>query len=233
MKTVHLYNHPFRNLSLRQPWVLLPVAVIFLAIIWFANNWQQLVIGILLLIAAFYAFKFLLRQSTVGYTLTATHFQQHFAKGGWVVKWSNIHRIGICQFNNEGWYQPLPWIGIKLNDYRPYLDSICPRISSEIMLGQRALLYLGFKQRNQPSLFENAVLDSSPYHAANGQIYTGLQAMLANRMRYQRAFYDYDVFISTSDLDRSGEEFVGLMRRYLAAVPASERTKGRESDLLE
>ncbi|QSA19907.1 DUF2982 domain-containing protein, partial [Vibrio furnissii] len=51
-----------------------------------------------------------------------------------------------------------------------------------------------------------------------GKVYKGLMAMLANRMRYQRQYYDYDVFISASDLDRSPEEFVGLARRYLAAA---------------
>ena len=48
--------------------------------------------------------------------------------------------------------------------------------------------------------------------------YSGLQAMLANRMKYQRGFHGYDIFISTHDLNISGEEFIGLARRYLAAA---------------
>ncbi|OLQ93819.1 hypothetical protein BIY21_10905 [Vibrio ponticus] len=232
MKTLHLYNHPLRNISLKQLWVVTPVALILFAIVWFAQSWQQLIVGILMLIAAYYALKLLIKQSTVGYTLTSTHFQQHFAKGGWVVSWSNISKIGLCQHHHDGWYQPLPWIGIKLKDYEPYLDSICPRISTELMLGQRALLYLGLKQSSQQNQFEDVVLDSRPFITANGTQYDGLKAMLANRMRYQREFYDYDVFISTNDLDRSGEEFVGLMRRYLAAAkPLNRNKKGRNSDL--
>ncbi|WP_152562409.1 DUF2982 domain-containing protein, partial [Vibrio vulnificus] len=31
---------------------------------------------------------------------------------------------------------------------------------------------------------------------------TGLQAMLANRIKYQRRFFDYDIFISAQELDR-------------------------------
>ncbi|MEF1308392.1 DUF2982 domain-containing protein, partial [Vibrio owensii] len=57
-----------------------------------------------------------------------------------------------------------------------------------------------------------------PYINKEGMHYEGLQAMLANRMKYQRQFYGYDVFISASDLDREAEEFVGLARRYLAAA---------------
>lgn len=42
--------------------------------------------------------------------------------------------------------------------------------------------------------------------------------MLANRMRYQRQYFDYDIFISVQDLERDAESFVGLARRYLAAA---------------
>ena len=148
-----------------------------------------------------------------------------------------------------------------VKDYSPYLDSICPKITCELLLSQRALLYLGAKQAGKESNFEDMVLDSSHYHARcteNGCVelsqykesqntddvdfnnnqsqdnldspnetnnqnavikdYSGLQAMLANRMKYQRGFHGYDIFISTHDLNMSGEEFVGLARRYLAAA---------------
>ncbi|MCC4820316.1 DUF2982 domain-containing protein, partial [Vibrio lentus] len=116
----------------------------------------------------------------------------------------------------------------------PYLDSICPKITCELLLSQRALLYLGAKQAGKESNFEDMVLDSSHYHArctesgcvelnrykesqntdevifndsqtqtspgssheskshksnAQNEVikdYSGLQAMLANRMKYQR-----------------------------------------------
>ncbi len=62
------------------------------------------------------------------------------------------------------------------------------------------------------------VLDPTPYTTSHGRKYEGLQAMLANRMKYQRNFYGYDIFISANDLDRKAEDFVGLTRRYLAAA---------------
>ncbi|WP_162046202.1 DUF2982 domain-containing protein [Vibrio taketomensis] len=230
MKTLHLYNHRIKTLGLHQPFVAIAITILVAAVIWFSTQWQQFIVGILLIIAAFFSLKHFIKQSTVGYTLTATHFQQHFAKGGWVVHWKNISKLGICQCHTDGWYQPLPWIGIKLKDYAPYLDSICPRITTELLLSQRALLYLGLKQSGQINYFEDKVLDSRPYQLEDGTTYTGLQAMLANRMANQRALYDYDVFIAVSDLDRSGEEFVGLMRRYLAAA---DKEKGHNRDLSE
>ncbi|MGB5804645.1 MAG: DUF2982 domain-containing protein, partial [Vibrio anguillarum] len=79
-------------------------------------------------------------------------------------------------------------------------------------------LYLGAKQQRKETQFEDLVLDNAPYTAPNGNYYHGLMAMLANRMRYQRQFFDYDIFISAHDLDRDAEAFVGLIRRYLAAA---------------
>ncbi|MCV6071629.1 DUF2982 domain-containing protein, partial [Escherichia coli] len=78
--------------------------------------------------------------------------------------------------------------------------------------------YLGAKQNQCEDKFEDMVLDPKPYINRDGIEYKGLLAMLANRMKYQRGFYGYDLFISASDLDREAEDFVGLTRRYLAAA---------------
>lgn len=227
----------------------------------YIDNSKLLIVGAFCISALLGTGYYLMLRSRVMFTLTPTHFQQHFYKGGWVLKWSNIEKIGMCTYEQEGWHQPLPWVGIKMKDYSPYLDSICPKITCELLLSQRALLYLGAKQAGKESNFEDMVLDSSHYrtrctengcvelsqyeeskntdkvsfsaqqtqmdadssdkannHNAVIKDYSGLQAMLANRMKYQRGFHGYDIFISTHDLNISGEEFVGLARRYLAAA---------------
>lgn len=217
MPTLHLINHRLFSRARHFRWALILVMACMGLMAYFANDVRQFLIGLLLLlILSIFAYGLILK-STVRYTLTSSHFQQHLSKGGWVVQWSNVSKVGICQCQQQGWYQSLPWIGIKLKNYSPYLDAICPRVATEVLLGQRALLYLGAQQNSNVAKFEDLVLDSHPYTSENGTVYTGLQAMLANRMHYQRNFFDYDVFISTSDLDRSAEEFVGLVRRYLAA----------------
>lgn len=218
MQTVHLSNHHFDLHSpyLRVVGFIAVIATLFLVIL--APGWQQALLSLIAMTILCGSGYWLIRKSWIGYTLTPTHFQQHLFHGGWVVKWNNISQIGICSYEQEGWCQPLPWIGIRLKSYQPYLDSICPRIATEIMLRQRALLYLGARQNNQQHQFEDMVLDSRPFCENDGKVYKGLMAMLANRMMYQRRFYGYDVFIAASDLDRSPEEFVGLTRRYLAAA---------------
>ncbi|KAB0480164.1 DUF2982 domain-containing protein [Vibrio chagasii] len=261
MDTRHLTN--FSLPSFTRSYRILAVILGFICFIiaLYSNNPKLLIVGAFCIITLLATGYYLMLRSRVMFTLTPTHFQQHFYKGGWVLKWSNIQKIGLCTYEQDGWHQPLPWIGIKVKDYSPYLDSICPKITCELLLSQRALLYLGAKQAGKESKFEDMVLDSSHYHArcteagcvelskfkesenteesyfSNSQTqatsepsktsndekaviknYSGLQAMLANRMKYQRGFHGYDIFISTNDLNISGEEFVGLARRYLAAA---------------
>ncbi|MCC2522215.1 DUF2982 domain-containing protein [Vibrio coralliilyticus] len=222
MQTLHLTNQPIRLSSPIAKILATIASIVLISLVMFSPDFQQAVLTLVAILSMLGFGYLLILKSTVSYTLTATHFQQHLFKGGWVVKWSNVSKIGICYYDQEGWQQPLPWIGIKLKHYSPYLDSICPRIATEILLSQRALLYLGAKQSQQGTQFEDIVLDSKPYKNTQGEQYSGLQAMLANRMRYQRSYFDYDIFISAHDLDRSAEEFVGLARRYLAAAEPEE-----------
>ncbi|MEZ8817299.1 DUF2982 domain-containing protein [Vibrio cyclitrophicus] len=261
MDTRHLTN--FSLPSFTRSYRIIAVILGFVCLITalYSDNPKLLIVGAFCIIALLGTGYYLMLRSRVMFTLTPTHFQQHFYKGGWVLKWRNIQKIGLCTYEQEGWHQPLPWVGIKIKDYSPYLDSICPKITCELLLSQRALLYLGAKQAGKESNFEDMVLDSSHYHARrteNGCVgqsrhkesqnsddvcfndsqkqgnldtsddrnnketvikdYSGLQAMLANRMKYQRGFHGYDIFISTQDLNMSGEEFIGLARRYLAAA---------------
>ncbi|PNH96724.1 DUF2982 domain-containing protein [Vibrio diazotrophicus] len=218
MQSIHIANHHFDLRSPYAKWVGIAAALLALGFVIWSPSWRQALVAVTAIGVLLVVGYWLIRKSQVGYTFTATHFQQHLFRGGWVLRWNNISKIGICTFEQDGWHHPLPWIGIKLRRYSPYLDSICPRIASEILLSQRALLYLGARQKNQETKFEDMVLDAQQYKESATKSYSGLMAMLANRMKYQRQYYDYDVFISANDLDRSAEEFVGLARRYLAAA---------------
>lgn len=224
METLHLTNSHFKPGSILTRITLLLVALITLFLVLISPGWKQAMLSVILMAVIVGFAVMMIKKSQVSFTLTATHFQQHLFKGGWVVRWRNVESIGICSYQQDGWHQPLPWVGVRLKHYSPYLDAICPRIATEILLSQRALLYLGARQNLCEEKFEDMVLDPRPYISSNGKHYQGLLAILANRMKYQRSFYGYDVFISAGDLDRDAEDFVGLTRRYLAAA---------EPDLLE
>jgi hypothetical protein len=57
------------------------------------------------------------------------------------------------------------------------------------------------------------LLEDDVYKAADGTTYKGIQAMFANRMVKLRARLGFDIFIASSDLDRSESEFVALLKQ--------------------
>ncbi|PSU58457.1 DUF2982 domain-containing protein [Photobacterium aphoticum] len=153
------------------------------------------------------------------FTLTFMHLQFHSHQGGWLARWKNIDRIAQASVGNDGWYQPLPWVGIRLKDYGEFVEAICPRVASKILIEQRILLVMAHRNMADPPYqLEDILFDDTPFITPSGQVLKGLQAMLANRMRYNRAFLGYDFFISEDFLDRPAADFAGLARRYLAAA---------------
>ncbi|CAM3950294.1 DUF2982 domain-containing protein [Vibrio neonatus] len=169
-------------------------------------------IGLVLYVSIFQIYL----RGIIRYTLTDSHFQQHTYKGGWVVQWHNVTALGLCQSHNPAAPANLPWIGIRLNDPVPFVESTCPRLISHLLLEQRSLLYLGAMETKQETFFQDQVLDSRSVTVKDKQVFSGLQASMLRRMQYQREYWGYDIFIATADLDRDAEEFVGLLRRYWA-----------------
>jgi hypothetical protein len=219
METIHFSNFDF---NMQRRFVRLGVLIYTLVSLTLTMTASSFSLALLYLVffAGLVAIaSWIIVKSRVKYTLTAMHLQQHFYHGGWVIKWNNISALGQCTSHQNGWHQPLPWIGIRLKSYTPFLDSICPRIISDILLSQRGLLYVGMQQHlGNTSDFEDIVLDTAHYKTHEGHVYKGLLAMLANRMEYQRSFHGYDLFISVNDLGQDSDDFVGLARRYLAAA---------------
>ncbi|GAB6262308.1 DUF2982 domain-containing protein [Photobacterium sp. R1] len=157
------------------------------------------------------------RQPPVGFTLTFMHLQYHSPQGGWITKWQDVAEIGRASVGYEGWYQPLPWIGVRLKHYDDFLDSICPRIASQILMEQRGLLIMAYKRADSPPHeIEDMLFDDKHFVGENGKVNKGLLAMLANRMRYNRELMGFDFFISEDLLDRPADDFIGLARRFLA-----------------
>ncbi|MCG7497078.1 DUF2982 domain-containing protein [Vibrio sp. Of7-15] len=217
MNSVHIKTqHQFSAIGLLSVGVVFVCAAI---ITLFISKTTPLLVGILFLlggtticlsIAAIYNPK-------ISMTLTDMHLQQHTNKGGWAVKWKNIADINHVYLTNLT--DSLPWVGIKLHHYDAFLDAICPRMASKIIVEQRILLVMAFKyQPVDKYQLEDILFDDTPYITETGKRYTGLLAVLANRMTYQRELLGFDVYISAEELDRPIPDFIGLARRFLAAA---------------
>ncbi|WP_194089397.1 DUF2982 domain-containing protein [Vibrio hibernica] len=180
-------------------------------------NIKVTVLFCLVTFSLFISIKELIYSQNFGFTLTSTHLQQHLYRGGWLLQWKNIKHAGSCEYTIQGWNTDIPWIGIEMNNYQPFIEHISLKAIRHILVHQRNLLYLGLKQHRKQHEFENHIINDTAYTFKDGRTATGLRAMLINRMIIQRELWGYDIFIAECDLTISKSEFIGLTRRYLAA----------------
>lgn len=92
MQTLQLSNRYQLASSVFVKGLVVVFAIVGGLILLLSPSWPQalLSVGLLITIALFGVY--LIQRSTVAYTLTPTHFQQHLFQGGWVVKWKNIEK---------------------------------------------------------------------------------------------------------------------------------------------
>lgn len=132
--------------------------------------------------------------------------------GNWRVKWDNVHRIDTPKVHSGLEHQSLSMVGIRLKEYQPLLDSISPRLATNILLEQRPLL-LQSGNCNTGQCYSATLIEDDVHKLPDGTMIKGIKAMLANRMGKLRKSLGYDLFISASELDRETDEFVSLLRQ--------------------
>lgn len=156
---------------------------------------------------------FKVREPAYSLSLSREKLQYQHRKGQWQVAWQNIQRVDIPRVRQGLEQQELAMVGIRLKHYEPVLDSISPRLASNILMQQRALLLQEACQSGQ--CYSENLLEETRYKSQNGKQYSGIQAMFANRMQRTRDMLGYDLFIDVSELDRPAPEFVQLLRACL------------------
>lgn len=133
--------------------------------------------------------------------------------GQWCLDWDNIQRIDVPKIYNGLEHKSLGLVGLKIKDYMPLIDNISPRLATNILLEQRPLLLQLQKQScTTGGCYSEDMLEDELYKDANGRQVKGVKGMLGNRMKKLRARLGYDLYISASELDRSEQDFVILLR---------------------
>ncbi|MDR9825571.1 DUF2982 domain-containing protein [Vibrio sp. FNV 38] len=216
MKTVHINNRAKISQSIILKLIGIMIGLALVLLFFMAPSLDTALISLVTAVVAIAMTYHIMRKAYNGFTLTSTHLQQHRIKGGWLLAWDNIEKLGQCEESLKDWQHPLPWVGIRVKNYGPFVESICPRLAVELLMEQRALLYVGAAATNREK-FQELVLDSKHVYIGD-KCFKGLQATVANRMHHMRQAYGYDIFIAEGDLDRPIEDFIGLSRRYLAAA---------------
>jgi hypothetical protein len=171
-------------------------------------------LSIVTLLVAFFKYReplhsFILSRQTIHY--------QH-KNGHWQLDWNNIQRIAVPRITQGVEQNELTMVGIKLKSYQPLLSSISPRLITNMLMEQRPLLLYGLgveyqQQCSTGNCYADDLLESDRFKDADGLIYTGMQAMLANRMQKLRQRLGFDLYIAGSELDRSEHAFVQLLQQ--------------------
>ncbi len=149
-----------------------------------------------------------------------TIFYRH-RHGQWQVDWNNVHRIDTPKIHSGIEHKALGMVGIRLKDYQPLLDSISPRLATNLLLEQRPLLLQGDNNCNTGACYSATLIEDDVHKLPDGKVIKGIKAMLANRMEKLRNNLGFDLFISAAEIDRDTEQFVTLLKQCQARVLSS------------
>ena len=155
---------------------------------------------------------FKMREPPHSIELTKRYIHYQHRHGKWQLDWTNVQRIDVPRISQGIDQKPLSMVGIKIKDYQPLLESISPRLATNLLLEQRALL-LHNNGCATGGCYNNDLIEDDKYKMPDGKIIKGIPAMLANRMRKLRNSLGFDLFISVAELDRSSDDFVALLKQ--------------------
>lgn len=155
---------------------------------------------------------FKVREPQHSIELTKTHIHFCHRHGSWQLAWENVQRIDVPRVSQGAQQTSLGLVGIKIKHYEPLLDSISPRLATNLLLEQRPLL-LQNSGCATGGCYNNDLIEDDNFKTQSGHFIKGIPAMLANRMTKLRASLGFDLYISMSELDRSTDEFVTLLKQ--------------------
>jgi hypothetical protein len=154
-----------------------------------------------------------IREPAYSFELTPEKFRYLHRFGGYSLDWSNIQRVDIPRLHTGLSHEPLELVGIRLKRYEPLLESISPRLASNILMQQRPLLLQAQRQNCVGGgCYSDSLIEDDHFRSAEGKEYRGMLAMLANRMGRMREAFGYDLYLYSSELDRNERDFVALLK---------------------
>jgi hypothetical protein len=164
------------------------------------------------------------REPQFSFLLSKTFILYKHRHGQWQLDWSNIQRVDVPKVTHGLEFKSLEMVAIKIKDYSAFLEKVSPRLMTNILMEQRPLLFQDMSSTKDcatGSCHSDDMLEHDYFKDSNGTEYNGIQAMFANRMTKLRARLGYDIFVAGSELDRSEQEFVELLRQCQQRVLVS------------
>lgn len=216
---IFIYHKKFKQLKLLSLvfFTITLITLIYISIIG-KNDLIPTFFSLLIVSGIGFYLSYLSQLQTLSFTINKTHIAHHSLKGGWKLPWNKIANIDVPYLEQSGIQKKLPWAAIRLKNIEPLLNSISLRLANQLLLEQQNLLLIATRyQPNSKHDLDTILFDDKSYIASSGKIYRGLLAMLANRMKYTREIYGFDLFIHENNFNIPLEDFIGLSRPFLAA----------------
>lgn len=134
-------------------------------------------------------------------------------RGTWHIDWDNLIRFDIPRVHRGTELEELPYIGFRLKDIEPVLDTISPRLAVHLVSEQRHLLAAALRRELAQTGDYTPYYDiPTSYKTASGKVYRGVQALFAVRCEQLRQLLGYDLYVPSSALDRPLDEFCQWLR---------------------
>jgi len=150
----------------------------------------------------------------VSMTITPKEITYLHRRGRWQIQWNNILRFDIPRLHRGLELEQMPYIGFRLHDIEPIIQTITPRLAVYLLSEQRHLLVAALRHE-RPELREYSPYFEVPdrYQSASGIEYRGVQAMFAVRCEHLRELLGYDLFVPAAALDRAPEDFITWLQQ--------------------
>lgn len=162
---------------------------------------------------------FKIREPNYSLEITPQGIRYIHRNGEWWLDWENVQRIDAPRVTRGIELRDLEMVGFRLKDVEPVVDSISPRLATNILMEQRPLLLQNPDEKCVTGNCAGAdLLEDDQFKLPDGRQLRGVQAMFAHRMSKLRERLGYDLFIAAAELDRPVNDFVALLKNCQESV---------------
>ena len=167
---------------------------------------------------------FKIREPIYSLEITPEGIRYIHRNGEWQLEWENVQRIDAPRVTRGIEVRDLEMVGFRLKRMEPVVDSISPRLATNILMEQRPLLLQNPDEKCVTGNCASAdLLEDDQFKLPDGRLLRGVQAMFASRMSKLRERLGYDLFIAAAELDRPVNDFVALLRNCQESVTINSK----------
>ena len=163
-----------------------------------------------------------LGEPEISFELSQSGLLFRHRKGQFYVDWDNIQRMDIPRVTQGVDIKELPYIGIKLRQINPVLDSISPRLATGLVSEQRPLLMTATTQTDDLGKLEDQLSAEFTPFESNGDRYRGVLAMFGHRCELLSDTLGFHLFLPQDSMDRDAAEFLAMLKEFRARAPQCE-----------